>query len=49
MGSIGTAIQIPLGSADAALAGIIDSVTVVVSGIGALFAEALGSVSGISG
>lgn len=49
MGSIETAIQIPLGSADAALAGIINSVTVVVSGIGALFAEALGSVSGISG
>lgn len=49
MGSIGTAIQIPLGSADAVLAGIINSVTVVVGGIGTLFGEALGSLNGISG
>ncbi|PTR30391.1 hypothetical protein C8K36_102239 [Rhodococcus sp. OK519] len=49
MGSIGTAIQIPLGSADTVLAGLINSVTGVIAGFGTLVGEALGSLNGISG
>jgi len=47
MGSILDAVMIPVGSADAVLAGFINSITVTIAGIADVAGQAFGSVADI--